>query len=131
MYTYYADVVEVLDGDTVVMDWDLGRRTWARDQHFRLAWASARKLSMDGGPEAGAAVAALLPVGTRTVIRSIKLDRDPEDVTSFERYVVTIQLPDGRDLAAHLIAEQWAARWDGRSRPIPYPPWPRTVDGQP
>jgi len=124
MYTYYAIILKTIDADSYVMDWDLGRRTWARDQHFRLAGFSCRELSMPGGSEAREYVAALLPAGSRVVIRSIKLDHDPADVMSFDRYVVYVQLPDGRDLGATLEEAGFAIPWDGRSRPVPYPPWP-------
>jgi endonuclease YncB( thermonuclease family) len=126
-YVYWATVLSVHDADTLVMDWDLGRRTWARSQHFRLAGISARELHQDGGPQARDAVAALLPVGMQVLVRSVKVDHDPADDMSFERYVISLILSDGRDLAAHLVDEGWAVRWDGRSRPVPYPPWPRIV----
>lgn len=124
MYTYYADLVEVIDGDTYVMDWDLGRRTWANSQHFRLAGYSCRERSMPGGPECRDHVTGLMPSGTRVVIRSIKVDHDPADVASFERYVVHVQLPDGRDLGHLLEQEGWAVPWNGHTRPVPYPLWP-------
>lgn len=124
MYTYYAEVVEVIDGDSYVMDWDLGRRTWANGQHFRLAGYSCRERSMPGGPECRDHVASLMPAGSRVIIRSVKVDQDPADAMSFERYVVHVQLSDGNDLGQLLVATGWAVPWDGRTRPVPYPPWP-------
>lgn len=129
LYVYAATVVSVHDGDTLVVDVDQGFHEWLHDAHLRLAGVSARELSMPGGPEARDNLAALLPAGSRVLIRSAKGERDPADTMSFDRYVITVQLPDGRDLAALLVAEQWAVWWDGRSRPIPYPPWPRTLAG--
>ena len=35
-YTYRAELVRVIDGDTVVLDIDLGFETWIRDQSIRL-----------------------------------------------------------------------------------------------
>jgi micrococcal nuclease len=35
-YCYDAVVVRVVDGDTLVLDIDLGLRVWARGQHVRL-----------------------------------------------------------------------------------------------
>lgn len=35
-YCYDAYVVRVIDGDTLVVDIDLGLRVWARGQHVRL-----------------------------------------------------------------------------------------------
>lgn len=123
-YTYYAHVIDVHDADTVVLDVDLGFRIWHNALHARIAGISCRELHMPGGPEAKAFVEGLIPPGTRVIIRSSKLDHDPADDMSFERYVVAVQLPDGRDLGAVLEAAGFAAPWDGRSKPTPYPPWP-------
>lgn len=35
-YCYDAYVIRVIDGDTLVVDIDLGLRVWARGQHVRL-----------------------------------------------------------------------------------------------
>jgi micrococcal nuclease len=35
-YCYDAVVIRVIDGDTLVVDIDLGLRVWARGQHVRL-----------------------------------------------------------------------------------------------
>lgn len=37
MYTYKAAVTRVVDGDTVIVDIDLGFGVWLRDQSVRLA----------------------------------------------------------------------------------------------
>ena len=37
MYQYKAKVNRVIDGDTVVLDIDLGMEVWLHDQHIRLA----------------------------------------------------------------------------------------------
>ena len=124
MYTYFGTVVAVHDGDTITLDVDLGFGMWFRGQHFRLAAVSARELSQPGGVEARNNLRALIPPGTRVAIGSIKVDGDPEAVMSFDRYVVTVTLPDGRDLATLLVTTGWASWWNGKTRPIPYPAWP-------
>lgn len=124
MYVYRAVIDAVHDGDTVTLDVDLGFRVWRHDSHVRLAGISARELSMPGGEEAAAHLAGLLPTGAQVVVRSSRADRDPADVMSFDRYVIAVQLADGRDLASVLVAEGWACWWDGRTKPTPYPPWP-------
>lgn len=124
MYVYRAVVDAVHDGDTLALDVDQGFRVWRHDGRMRIAGISARELSMPGGPEAAVYLASLLPTGTPVVVRSSKVDRDPADVMSFDRYVVTVQLADGRDLASLLVAEGWACWWDGRTKPTPYPAWP-------
>lgn len=120
-YTYTAHTVKITDGDTVVLDLDLGRRIWVRDAPHRLYGCNARELHDPGGREARDHLAGLLPPGTLVTVRSIKPDKFSD------RYDASILLPDGRDLVTLLIAEHWAAPWDGvGERPVP--PWPRPED---
>lgn len=124
MYVYHATIVKIHDADTVQTDVNLGFRTWQRGVWARVAGISCRELHMPGGREAADYVSGLLPAGTPTVVASIKVDHDPAEVTSFDRYVMSVQLPDYRDLAHLLLAEGWAVPWDGKSHPAPYPVWP-------
>lgn len=124
MYEYWAKVVSVHDGDTITVDIDLGFNTWLRGQRLRLAGISALELSMPGGREARINLMRELPAGTTVKIASLKADIDPAAVTSFDRYVVTVWAAGRGDLGDELVAEGWAVRWDGRSKPTPYPAWP-------
>jgi micrococcal nuclease len=117
-------VTDVHDADTLSADIDLGFDTWRHAAHIRIAGISARELSMPGGPEARDYLQGALPLGSAITVRSIKPDHDPADVMSFDRYVLVVQLPDGRDLATLLIDEGWGAPWNGSTRPVPYPAWP-------
>jgi len=36
LYTYKAKVTAVYDGDTITVDWDLGRSIWMRGEKIRL-----------------------------------------------------------------------------------------------
>ncbi len=113
-----AQVVRVIDADTVALDVDLGFGVWQRYQSFRLLGCNGRERSDVGGPEATAHLAAILPAGTFVSLASIKPDKYGG------RYDAKITLPDGRDLTQVLVAEGWAAAWDGKgSKPVP--PWPR------
>lgn len=118
MYTYAATVVRVIDGDTAILDVDLGFRTWRRGGSFRVAAINARELHAEGGPEARDHLAALLPVGTVVTLTSVRPDKYGE------RYDALIALPDGSDLGAQLVRTAWAAAWTGRGV-APLPPWPR------
>lgn len=126
MYEYNAVVISVHDGDTLTGDIDLGFATWLRGRPMRLGGLSTLELSMNGGAEAGDEVRRILSeVGRNIRIRSYKVGHDPDDNKSFERYVVIVTLADGRDLGATLIADGWAVPWNGRTKPTPYPVWPR------
>lgn len=109
-------VVEVHDGDTYTFDRDLGENVWRRGRNYRLQGASCPELTYLSGPlkgkpnPAGTAAAAraaeLLPVGTVVRTRTIKTPKDARETLG--RYVVDAELPDGRSLAAVLIAEGFA-----------------------
>jgi endonuclease YncB( thermonuclease family) len=118
MFTYAAVVERVIDPDGLGLAVDLGFDTWHRGS-FRLLGCNARELSQLGGREAAANLAALLPVGTQVTIRSVKPDKFGG------RYLAVVTLPDGSDLVSTLIAEGWAAAWNGTGTK-PVPPWPRS-----
>lgn len=126
MYEYNAIVRDVHDGDTITVDIDLGLHTWKHRISLRLYGCNARELKDPGGAEARDNLAALLPLGSRIVVRSHQPDRDlPEDKYG-GRYDATVTLLDGSDLVTRLIADQWASPWDGKgTRPVPA--WPRVT----
>lgn len=70
-------------------------------------------------------LAALLPTGTRIVLRTAKPDKFAP------RWDALIETPDIADLTTHLIDQQWAAAWDGQRLPKPVPPWPRVATSSP
>ncbi len=117
-YTYNATVVRVVDGDTVIMDVDLGFSCWVRDLSFRLLGCNAREHSQIGGKEARANLEKLLPAGMKVKLTSVQTDKFGG------RYDALIMLPDGNDLATLLVESGWAAAWTGNGAK-PVPPWPR------
>lgn len=68
-WRYEAQLVRVVDGDTIVCDIDLGLNTWARAQYVRLAGINAPEktgLTKEAGLEATAYLTAVLvPFATR------------------------------------------------------------------
>jgi micrococcal nuclease len=117
-YRYQAKVVRVIDGDTVILDVDLGFGIWVHDTPFRLLGINAREKSDEGGPQARMNLMTVLPVNTPVTLNSVKPDKFGG------RYDAVVTLPDGSDLSASLIKTGWAAPWDGKG-PKPIPPWPR------
>jgi micrococcal nuclease len=71
MYEYDAEILDVVDGDTIDVDVDLGL-----DDHqhtrIRLYGIDAPELGTDAGKSSRTWLAAQLPVGTRLRIRTIK-----------------------------------------------------------
>lgn len=115
-YTYRATVVRVIDGDTAILDVDLGFYATVR-MSCRLEGINCREHDQPGGKEAAAYTAGLLPIGTEVVVTSVAPDKFAG------RFDGRIELPDGRDVAEALIRSGFAAQWNGQG-PRPVPPWP-------
>jgi endonuclease YncB( thermonuclease family) len=74
MYEYKATVVRVIDGDTVLLDLDLGFYMIAR-MSCRLAGLNSIELSQPGGSAAKTHLASLLPAGAALAVTSVKADK--------------------------------------------------------
>lgn len=119
--TYHgAQVLRVIDGDTVELAVNCGFNVWVHAQAFRLVGCNAIEHDQPGGVEATANLSQLLPVGSVVSLTSIRPDKFGG------RYDAVITLPDGRDLVQVLLASGWVAPWKGRG-PKPVPVWPRTA----
>ena len=111
--TFYADVKRTLD-----FGFHLEIAPSAV-QKFRLNGCNAAPMSTESGKGAAAELAALLSIGpfTLTSVGAYKYG---------DEWMAEVLLPDGRRLTDVMIAEQWAAPWNGQGAQ-PLPPWPRTV----
>lgn len=90
LYTYQAEIVRVIDGDTVVANIDLGFRTWLHDEHLRLYGIDAPER---GSGQAEASTLALRNriEGKTVFVCTTKAKRSNKEATgSFGRYSVTI-----------------------------------------
>jgi endonuclease YncB( thermonuclease family) len=127
-YTFQGVVDEIQDGDSLVATITVAaafHEKWVAQRSWRLFGCNARESEQPGGPEATANLAQLLPVGTPVTVQSIRVDPYTNSKYESARYDARIILSDGRDLTALLIADNWAAAWDGKTQPRPVPPWPR------
>jgi endonuclease YncB( thermonuclease family) len=115
-YRYAATVLSVHDGDTFTADVDVGFSVRIRTP-LRLRGCNAIELGQPGGQQARDHLASLL-VGQVVTVSTVRPDKFGG------RYDAAVSLPDGTDLVARLVAEGWAAAWNGRG-PRPVPPWPR------
>jgi endonuclease YncB( thermonuclease family) len=96
---YYAIVSNVIDGDTLQADLNLG---FGVHLHIplRLRGYDAPELAptiQPGAREALAALSALLPIGTRIMVTTLGRDRD-----KYGRGLVRVLLEDGSDVVSHL-----------------------------
>lgn len=127
-YRFPAVITRVIDGDTIVAVVTLAsafHETWTAERSWRLNGCNAREHTAPGGPEATAHLAEVLPVGTAVTLTSIRVDPYTDSKYESARYEATVTLPDGSDLVTQLVADNWAAAWDGKTQPRPVPPWPR------
>jgi endonuclease YncB( thermonuclease family) len=116
----------VVDGDTftarVARTLDFGfhvATAMSSVQRFRLNRSAAAPLATESGKGAAAALAGLLTAGPflLTSVGPYKYG---------DEWMAEVVLADGRNVTDVLVAEQWAASWNGRGSQ-PLPPWPRTI----
>jgi micrococcal nuclease len=93
-YSYKADIVRIVDGDTVVANIDLGCEVWRHNEHLRLFGIDTPDRGDVGYTEATDALAQLIE-GQRVLICTVKAKRsDVEAKGSFGRYLATIWIDD-------------------------------------
>lgn len=114
--TYPATVVSVHDGDTATLSVSLGFDTY-RTSPVRLWAMNAIELNQPGGPEAGAHLAGMIPVGSAVTLISHGWDKYSDRTDG------QIIRSDGLDVGARMVADGYAAAWNGKG-PRPVPPWP-------
>lgn len=125
-FTWRGTITGLHDGDTVWIDYaDMGAgHRWypLSGTHWliRLAGIAARELADDGGKEAAANLATLLPVGTKVWLRTVKPDHYGNRLDAY------LHLPDGTNVNDKLVADGWALPWNGQGTQ-PKPAWPRLV----
>jgi endonuclease YncB( thermonuclease family) len=120
LYRYRAAVDHVIDGDTVVLEIDVGFSIEIK-QRCRLYGCNARELTQPGGHEAYLFLIGLLPPDSSVVVRYVKAD----DYSG--RFIGQLFLPDGRDVTQVMLTAGYAAPWDGRGAK-PLPAWPIPIE---
>lgn len=119
IWTVPATVVRIVDGDSVELVADLGWRI-SIGVSARLAGINAIEHNMPGGKEATAHLASLIPPGTRLTLDCLGIDK--YGGRSDCRLITLL----GVDVGAQMVADGYAASWDGKG-PRPVPPWPIPV----
>ncbi len=106
-YLYRAEVTRVIDGDTVVVDIDLGFYIWLRDQRIRLAGIDAPELRDPGGKDSADHLRQLVE-GREVILRTIK-NRRGGDTRSFNRWLGHVYI-DGQDANRAMVKAGHAVR---------------------
>ncbi|MFW2541594.1 thermonuclease family protein [Primorskyibacter sp. 2E107] len=111
LYTYRADIVRVIDGDTVVADIDLGFDVWKRNEHLRLYEIQAPERGSEGAHAATEALRARVE-GRSLFICTHKMRRKDREATgSFGRYLVTIYQAE-ENVNEWLVTQGFAVRYE-------------------
>ena len=103
-----AMVVRVVDGDTVIVNLDLGWRVYRNEERIRvnvIAAPEVRGRSRRRGLAAKVHAESLLPVGAAVVVTS-------EAKPTFERTVGSIEIPGLGDFGELMITSGHAVRVD-------------------
>lgn len=130
---YPCSVIDVDDGDTVQVLADRGGGDWWLIE-VRLADGNARELGEPGGLAARGHLRALLaPITPSTVaaLFSTRSVRGTLQVLGPDKYggrqLGRLVVPGVGFVMEKMIADGYAARWDGRGAK-PVPPWPNPAD---
>lgn len=92
-YTYRAQVLRVIDGDTVVIRVDVGFRMWA-EMPMRLAFINAPEINTEAGKTARIMLESLLDTNHPIVVKTYK------PIDKYGRYLGTIYVGE-------IDANQW------------------------
>jgi micrococcal nuclease len=82
LYFYKANLIRVVDGDTVILDVDLGFGLWRKNFSYRLLRINAPELRSEGGLQSKDRLIALCD-GKQLYVTTVKAD-------SFGRYLVEL-----------------------------------------
>lgn len=107
-FTYKASVVRVIDGDTLVLDIDVGFGFLHKNVTCRVLGINTPEMKgaeKELGKQVKQEVEKILPIGSLVTIQSVKLDH-------FGRSLIVLQGEFG-DLAEYLIEKGLAVKWDG------------------
>lgn len=111
LYAYKADIVRVIDGDTVVVNIDLGFNIWLHNEHLRLVGIDAPEQRSEAGDRTTDALQARIE-GKSVYICTMKAKRSDKEATgSFGRYLVEI-FENGESVNDWLIASGLAVSYD-------------------
>lgn len=102
LYDYRARITDVIDGDTVRADIDLGFNTWRNDERLRLFGIDAPELR--SREERARAEAARDALAARVLGQEIIVCTVSDRRGSFNRYLAILFLPDGENINEWLVA---------------------------
>lgn len=103
-YYCYGTLIRVIDGDTVLMECDLGRGIFIKKDRFRLSGINCPEKGQPGHENAKAFLGALLQVGETYRVKTTKADK-------YGRYLAEIYLEDGATANQKMIEAEYAVKY--------------------
>lgn len=116
MYTYNAKVIKIIDGDTILVDIDLGFYTWLFNQSIRLIGIDAPEirtknlLEKEAGFLAKNFIESYIKEGDNVILRTT-LDKTEK----FGRILGTISTEEGLNINQALLDENLVVPYNGQS----------------
>lgn len=101
MYTYRATLLRVIDGDTVVLDLDLGFKLYRTNESYRLGRIDAPELNTALGPASRDHLSVLLAGAASLQVTTAKADK-------YGRWLVEL-FGDGVNLNDRMVADGHAS----------------------
>lgn len=117
MYKYAARVARIIDGDSIVLDIDLGFNTWLNKQSIRLygvdtpEYRTRDLVEKQHGTLAKERVEALIQPGDTVLVETIKDKHE-----KFGRILGIIHTNTGINIGELLIEEALAVKYHGQSK---------------
>ncbi len=111
LYTYAAEIVRVIDGDTVVADIDLGFNTWRHNEHLRLFEIETPERGADGYDQAAEGLRTRID-GQSVYICTVPMVRSEREARgSFGRYLAVIYF-EGENINEWMLSEGLARPYE-------------------
>ena len=115
MYDYRCKIVRVIDGDSILVDIDLGFDTWRCGESIRLFGVDCPECRSRDKDEKAAGLAA------KDYVKGLLHDGGTYTLTTkekgkFGRYLGVIKLEDGTSINGELVKENLAVAYHGQNK---------------
>jgi micrococcal nuclease len=115
MYDYRCKIVRVIDGDSILVDIDLGFNHWIHDESIRLFGVDCPECRSRDKDEKAAGLAA------KDYVKGLLHDGGTYTLTTkekgkFGRYLGVIKLEDGTSINGELVKENLAVAYHGQNK---------------
>lgn len=117
MYTYTAEVLDVIDGDTIEVDFDLGFGVWLRNQRIRLDGIDtpeSRTSNKEEKPRGLLSKKKLKEILGKRITITTKLDPNEK----FGRILGVIKNEAGVNINNWLIENNYAVAYTGQNKEL-------------